>query len=113
MKLPLGFGSLEFDDWARGLIAAFISGGSSAVTSAFAVNVVLPGQLGVGKFFFVAGSVFTISGALQFFGYLSTRPLPPMKEVATTIEKTKVPGKPTITVETIEEKHVEPMEPPK
>jgi hypothetical protein len=113
MKLPLGFGTVEFDDWARGLIAAFISGGSSAVTSAFAAKIVLPGAMGVAQFFELAGSVFVVTGALQFFGYLAQKPLPAMKEVVKTIETTEVPRKPTVTVTTVEETHVEPINPGK
>lgn len=42
MNLPLGFGRLDVSDWVRGLMAAFISGGASAVTSGVTVNMLDP-----------------------------------------------------------------------
>ena len=38
MKLPFDFGDLDVAEWIRGAIAAFVSGGASAVTSGITVS---------------------------------------------------------------------------
>jgi len=113
MKLPLGFGELDFSDWLRGLLAAFITGGSSAVVSGVVVTANDPQHyaLGTVKFFEVVGSVFLVSGTLNMFSFLRTKPLPELKVVTTTVQKTE-PLRPSGTVvTTVAETHTEPISP--
>jgi hypothetical protein len=107
--LPLGFGSLDFRDWFRGLVSAFVSGGASAVTAAF-VAPALTKDLAVGtsKFFIMVGSMFVMSGTLSMMNFLRTQPIPEVKTVTTT---TTLSGKlddsnPQVTTK-IQETHTE------
>ncbi len=77
--------SANFTIWLRGLLAAFIGGGSSAVAGGVALN------LDDGKDFntqhpahllHIMASMFVISGAISMFTYLKQSPIPapdPMK----------------------------------
>src|ERR1019366_5477680 len=111
MKLPLGFGELDFTDWMRGCASAFIGGGASAVTSGFVVSMKDPEHFTMGtmNFFQLVGAVFIMAGALGFFAYLAKNPLPAVKAITATVKTTEVSGKPTVTETTVEEKHVEPI----
>ena len=108
MKLPLGFGSLDWSDWGRGVIAAFIGGGSSAVTAAFVAPALTPDlAAGTGKWFALVGSMFAMSGTINMFSFLRTKPLPDLKTVTTTVSSVTAPGTPPITVKTVAETHTE------
>jgi len=67
--------------WLHGLIAAFIGGGSSAVTAGAAAMGIDPNTFnfstGLGKIFKLIGLVFLMAGAMSAFGYLKNFPLPP------------------------------------
>jgi hypothetical protein len=67
MKLPLGFGNIDFTDWARGLLAAFISGGAGGVSAGFVVSSKDPQHyaMGTANFFEVVGWVFLTTGFLN------------------------------------------------
>lgn len=109
MTLPMGFGKLDFADWARGVIAAFITGGAGAVSSAFSVTAIDPDHFKMGgtKFFEVAASVFLITGFLNMMSFLRTKPLPEMKTVVTELKQEIKPG----TTATVTEIHQEPRTP--
>jgi hypothetical protein len=111
MKLPLGFGEIDWSDWLRGLFAAFISGGASAVTSGFVVSVNDPKDYAPGSsnFFWLVFSVFCASGLLGAMAFLRTKPIPDMKTVKSTIQVTEQGDAPPKTVSTVTEIHTEPI----
>ena len=114
LTLPLGFGDLDFSDWVRGLVAAFISGGASAVTSGIVVSVKDPDHYApmTHNFFELVGAVFVMSGIVSAMAFLRNKPLPEVKTVTTTTQKTEKVGEPPAkVVTTVQETHVEPLEP--
>lgn len=66
--------------WAYGLIAAFIWGGASAVTSALTASVLAPETFNTGNqiqaLLTLMGVTFTVNGLLSMFLYLRQAPLP-------------------------------------
>lgn len=70
--------------WLHGLIAAFLGGGASAVSAAFAANMIAPGQFDLtynwGNTLKLMAATFVISGALSTFQKLSKSPLPEIVE---------------------------------
>ena len=115
MRLPLGFGSLDFGDWIRGLMSAVISGGASSVTAGFVVGAKDGDHFAVGSWNSIElmGTVFLATGILSGFNFLRTKPLPDVKVVKTTVETTSVAKKPDIVVKTVEETRMEPRSEPK
>ena len=113
MKLPLGFGEIDFTDWFRGLMAAFIGGGASAVSAGFVVSAKDPAHyaLGSANFFQVAGSVFLVSGTINAAAFLRTKPIPDMKTVTTSIAVSQQGKSAPVTVATVTEVHQEPTKP--
>jgi hypothetical protein len=87
-QLPAGLGSLDWSDWIKGIIAAFISGGAGAVTSGVVVSVGNPQQYNMGtqKFYVLVGSVFLMSGVLNMMAFLRTKSIPDVKQRETTVE---------------------------
>ena len=66
--------------WLRGLAAAFIGGGASAVSGAVALNINDPKDFNTtnpDKMFHVAATMFLISGFMAVMAYLKQSPLPP------------------------------------
>lgn len=105
MQLALGFGkSLDVGTWSYGLLAAFIQGGSSAISAGIGVSILDPRDwnLGVGKFYALMGTVFVISGGLKAAAFLSTSPLPTVRTI-TTVERS-----PHTTIETVVKEEVIP-----
>jgi hypothetical protein len=87
-QLPGGLGNLDWSDWIKGIVAAFISGGAGAVTSGVVVSVGDPQQYNMGtqKFYMLVGSVFLMSGVLNMMAFLRTKSLPDVKQRETTVE---------------------------
>jgi hypothetical protein len=114
MKLPAGFGELDFTDWIRGLVSAFVSGGASAVTTAVVAPALTPElAAGTAKFFILVGSVFVMSGVIGMANFLRTKPIPDLKTV-TKMAQTVTELSPTsIKVNTVTETHTEPVTEPK
>lgn len=110
MTLPAGLGELDFSDWVRGILAAFIGGGASAVTSGMVVSLSDPKDYAIGsaKFFSLVGAVFVMSGFMNAMAFLRTKPLPEMKKVERTVATTEAPGKSPIVVSTVKETSIEP-----
>jgi hypothetical protein len=120
MQLPLGFGALdfgnlEFQEWMRGWVSAFISGGAGAVTAGFVVGANDPQHYNLAtlKFYELVGSVFLTSGLLSAMNFWRTKPLPDAKKREVTVEVTEVKGKPVATVTTTKETSIVPVEAPK
>ena len=85
MHLPLGLGRIDFTDWVRGVFAAFISGGASAVTSGVVVSSKDPSHYAPGSldFFELVASVFFMNGLIGMMFFLREKPLP---DIVTTTE---------------------------
>lgn len=90
MHLPLGLGRIDFTDWVRGVFAAFISGGASAVTSGVVVSIKDPSHYAPGTkdFFELVGSVFLMSGLMSLMAFLREKPLPAILTTTETKLKT-------------------------
>jgi hypothetical protein len=80
-------GSLE--TWLRGLIAAFISGGASAVTAGVTAPAIAPNAFNfhnqLSPLFELMGALFLVNGALGALAYLKQSPIP--AATTTTTEK--------------------------
>ena len=78
MELPLRFGYLDFRDWLRGLIASFISGGASAITSGFTVSAMDPNDYNLynTKLYMLMGTMFLVNGILGAAMFLRNKPIP-------------------------------------
>lgn len=107
MNLPFGFGELDTTDWLRGLVAAFVSGGASAVTSGMVVSINDPKDYAIGtaKFYNLVWSVFAIAGLFSAISFLRTKPIPDLKTVVKTVEVTSGGAIPKV-VTTVQETSV-------
>lgn len=84
MQLPLGFGDLDFEDWLRGLIAAFVQGGASVVTGGITVASMDAKDyyMGSHKLYALVGAMFTVNGILGAAMFLRQKPVPELKTPA-------------------------------
>lgn len=120
MKFSFGwFGTLDLADWFRGLIGGFIQGGAGAIVTSMAITTIDPMHFNVrtGAFYTLAGTVFAVNGALGAASFLSKKPIPDLKTVVTTVQKTQIlPGAPPTTVVTTKQETSEqllhPLPPP-
>jgi len=110
LRLPANLGSLDFGQWAYGLLAAFIGGGAGAFSGGLAAILVDPQDFNIytSKFWALVSTTFVISGLTPFFAYLHNKPLPDIKTVVKTVETTETAKKPPIVVTTVQETSVEP-----
>lgn len=73
--------------WLRGLLAAFIGGGASAVASGFIAVAQTPAQYnfhdGVDNLLRMIGGTFIVTGILTAASYLQKSPLPEIEETDT------------------------------
>ena len=94
MTIPGGFGDLDFREWGLGLVASFVSGGASAVTSGFTVSALDPKdynfQDGLSKLLILMGAMFLVNGIMSMMLFLRQKPVPDHKLIKTTIEETVV-----------------------
>lgn len=71
---------MNWKSWFHGLAAAFIGGGSSAVSAGVSGIIVAPESFntngGTGKVIGLMASTFVVSGLLSAFFYLKSSPLP-------------------------------------
>lgn len=86
--------------WFRGLIAAFIGGGASAVASGFIAVAQTPQEYnlkdGLHNLMVMIGGTFLVSGIIATAAYLQRSPLPELEEGQTEIFiKPKPPTDPT------------------
>jgi len=107
----LGGGTLDFGQWFKGLIAAFIGGGASAFSAGLSSMVVDPHDFTIysAKFWKLIFGTFVISGLVPFFAYLHSKPVPDTKEVTNIKRTTTVGDEPPIVVEQRKETHTEPL----
>lgn len=110
-------GRLDWSVWVRGIFRAGISGGAAAVSSTFGVTLIDPADWNIhtGKIKLVGliCITFAASGVVSIMKFLQAQPIPDVKEVTTTVERTvkeKAPAATTVT--TVTETHLEPLDKP-
>src|SRR6185295_3887053 len=118
---PMAFsilgGDLDFSEWGRGLVAAFIGGGAASMAGGFSMNARDPKDYNLGdglwNMLSLMGTMFLISGLINMALFLRQKPIPDHKVVTTTTKETVVqPTSPPVKVETTKvETHTEPLEP--
>ena len=109
----LGGGTLDFGQWFKGLVAAFIGGGASAFSAGLSSMVVDPHDFTIysAKFWKLILGTFVISGLVPFFAYLHSKPVPDTKEVTNIKKTTTVGDEPPTVVDLHKETHTEPITP--
>lgn len=108
------FQNLAWGEWLYGLVAAFISGGSGAVTSGIVVSSMDPKDYAIGgvNSIHLMCWVFVVQGLLGFFMYLKQAPLPSKVTVTTVTEKKILSTEPpTVVTRKVEETVVEAKKP--
>jgi len=113
MKLPFDFGDLDVAEWIRGAIAAFVSGGASAVTSGITVSALDNKDYnlttGASKLMLLMLTMFLVNGLMGLMFFLRQKPVPDHKVVVTTVQEVeKKPG--SVVTTTVKETHTEPAE---
>lgn len=93
----------NWQSWLHGLLAAFIGGGSSAVTAGIVAPAINPGAFNfhdkLAPLFQLAGALFFVNGGIAAFAYLSKSPLPEQQVVKTvSIQPTEDGGLKSVTV---------------
>lgn len=70
--------NLDWGNWIYGLLAGFIGGGASAVTSGVTVSYIDPKDWAIGSahFYQLCTTMFLIHGGLSAFFYLKQHPVP-------------------------------------
>lgn len=103
--------ALDFNGWLRGLFSAGISGGASAIVGGFTVSGMDPHDYNFSnaKFYILVGALFATNAIVSMAKFLAASPLPGIKEVTTTKQTVTSDTAPTKVIETIQEKHVEPI----
>lgn len=107
--------SEETVEWLRGLAAAFIGGGASAITSGITVSAMDSKDYnlaeGAGKLYALMGVLFTVNGLVSAAMFLRQKPVPEAHKVVVKTVQTveKEPG--AVVTTTVKETHVEPQEP--
>lgn len=111
MTLPAGLGELDFSDWFRSLLAAFIGGGATAVTSGITLNLIDPGHFNArtADFYIMVGSLFATNGIVSAMMFLRQKPVPDYKKVVSTVQVTEKLSPQMVAVTTTEETKVVPQ----
>lgn len=82
----------SFTTWLHGLVAAFIAGGASAITTGIAAPAINPQAFNfgaqLGPLAKLAGALFIVNGVLAAAAYLKQSPIPP--ETITTVKTTSI-----------------------
>jgi len=105
---------LDVWGWLRGLLSAGISSTAGAVSSAFGPALADPRDFNLDHPAMMFKSALVgagFCGIVSMAKFLSTSPLPAVKEVTNTVQTTTVGTAPPKVVETVTEKHVEPLPP--
>jgi len=120
------FGTLDWGDWAYGLVSGFISGGAAAVVAGVVVAFKDPDHFNpateFANFLELVTVVFLASGIIAAMNYLHTKPLPAMVQTETTVKRIETeatdakPAPPAQVITTTKETKITPAastEPPK
>jgi|SRR5665213_1499675 len=103
------FGQLDFTGWAKGLVAAFIGGGSGAFSAGLSTMAVDPAHFNIytADFWKVILGTFVISGLVPFFAYLHQKPIPDTKDVEHSVKTITIGDKPPTVIDTLKETSTE------
>lgn len=107
--------SLDVAGWIRGLLSAGISGFFSALTGAIVLPSIDANDFNIftRKFWIALLALGASSAIVSMSKVLSSNPLPDYKEITNTMQTiTPAPGAPPKVIETVTEKHVEPIDKP-
>jgi len=89
---------LDWGKWLYGVVAAFIGGGSSAITSGLAAIGIDPDHFnlnnGLRHTATLAGTVFVVSGGISAFAFLKQSPLPTSRDIWTDEQRAAAAAKP-------------------
>lgn len=89
--MPANLTNLEV--WLHGLIAAFVGGGASAVTTGIVAPAIAPQAFNFHEQFSpllqLMGALFVVNGLMAAFAYLAKSPVPQL-EIVTQVEKTDI-----------------------
>lgn len=104
-------GELDFGDWAKGLIAAFIGGGAGAFSAGLSAIIVDAHDFNIytTRFWQLVLGTFIIGGLVPFFAYLHQKPVPDLKNVTNIKQTTTIGDGPSKVVELSKETHQEPI----
>ncbi len=106
---------LDVWGWLRGLVSSGISSTAGAIASAFGPALADPHDFNLEHpmLMFKSAAVGAgLCGIVSMAKFLSTQPLPAVKEVTSTTQTVSTPGgAPTKVIETVTEKHIEPVVP--
>ena len=103
---------LDFMGWLRGLLSAGISSFAGAVSSAFGPALADPRDFNLDHPAMMFKSALVgagLCGIVSMAKFLSTSPLPAVKEITTTTQTVTGGTAPPKVIETVQEKHVEPI----
>jgi len=105
-------GQLDFGDWVKGLVAAFIGGGAGAFSAGLSAIVVDHNDFNIYtlKFWQLVFGTFIIGGLVPFFAYLHQRPIPDTIDKEHTVKTITQGNKEPIVVETMKETSKEKIE---
>lgn len=102
-------GQLDFGDWIKGLVAAFIGGGAGAFSAGLSAIVVDQHDFNIytSKFWELVLGTFVIGGLVPFFAYLHQKPVPDTKDVEHSVKTISQGDKPPVVIETTKETSTE------
>ena len=108
VKLPVGLGTVDWSDWLRGVVGAFIGGGAAAFGSGTSAAIFIdPAYIAAHGFGFIIrlmGGTFVISGVTSMMLYLAKKPIPDaIHTTEVTVEKTQIGTKAPTVIETVKE----------
>ena len=103
------FNQLDFSNWAKGLLAAFIGGGSGAFSAGLSTMAVDPKHFNIytTDFWKVILGTFVISGLVPFFSYLHQNPLPDTKDVEHSVKIITTGNQPPTVIDIVKETSTE------
>lgn len=98
-------GRMDWGNWIYGLVAAFIGGGASSISTGFAVSVVDPKDFALfgPKSIHVMWITFCFNGILVGCAYLKQNSLPSIRTVTTVETVTHQSNPPAVVTKTVEE----------
>jgi len=111
MKLIDAASNLDYNTWVRGLVGAAISGGASSVSGAIVLPSLDSAQFNLfhPHFWIAVLAIGGSSALVSLMKFLSTEPLPRMKQVTTTTEVVSGTAPAPVVTKTVEETHQEPI----
>ena len=108
---------LDWADWIRGILGAFISGGAAAIGGGFGSIIADPEHFnvvngGLAHVLTVMGVAFLFSAIISLAKFLQAHPVPdPVQSTSVAVSTTIQPGQPPKTTTTVTATSTEPPKP--